>query len=211
MRERVVSAVMPKKSPGAKQRRGPGRQHEKKGRTAHVFVVALVAVAMAGISGSLDRGASASGAPWARAAKRCGAKRHGYVKRLLRLHNVQRRRHHLHNLHRNTELSSAARQHACDMVSHHYFGHVSPGGKGPVDRVAATGYGHGRSWSMEENILCWSPALSPHQAMVKWLNSPPHRANIFGGQWRDVGIAAIAGSPSGGGITLVVEFGRRRR
>jgi uncharacterized protein YkwD len=210
MRKRLTSTVIPRVPVSVTEHRRLGQHQEGQRRINRSLAVLVASLAIVGVAGNFED-ASASGTLRATAAKRCRAQGHGFVKRLLRLHNIQRRRHHLHGLRRNTALSRAARHHACEMVSHHYFGHVSPSGKGPVDRVAATGYGDGRSWSMDENILCWSPSLSPAQAMGKWLRSATHRANILKGRWRDVGIAAIAGSPTGGGLTLVVEFGRRLR
>lgn len=179
-------------------------------RLARSFALLLLALTLTGRAG-LAIDATASGATRATVAKACGDGGQAYVRKLLRLHNRQRRSHGLQGLRMNGRLSRAARTHACEMVSHHYFGHASPNGAGPADRVAATGYGRGCSWWMDENILTWSPALSPREAMTKWLQSATHRANILGGRWRDVGIAAIPRSTRGSGLTLVVEFGWRSR
>jgi uncharacterized protein YkwD len=44
-----------------------------------------------------------------------------------------------------------------------------------------------------------------------WLNSPPHRANLLGRSWRDLGIAVERGRIfDRDGVSLwVMEFGRR--
>jgi uncharacterized protein YkwD len=45
-----------------------------------------------------------------------------------------------------------------------------------------------------------------------WLNSPPHRKNLLGGSWRDLGIAYERGHMFGrDGVALwVLQLGRRR-
>jgi uncharacterized protein YkwD len=52
---------------------------------------------------------------------------------------------------------------------------------------------------------------SPLSTLGLWLNSPPHRANLLGRGWRDLGIAVQRGSMFGrGSVSLwVTEFGRR--
>jgi uncharacterized protein YkwD len=62
--------------------------------------------------------------------------------------------------------------------------------------------------------LAWGQANmgSPLNTLHMWLNSPPHRANLLSGRWRDLGIAVQRGSMFGrDGVSLwVMEFGRRR-
>lgn len=62
--------------------------------------------------------------------------------------------------------------------------------------------------------LAWGQAElgSPVHALALWLNSPPHRANLLGGGWRDLGIAVERGHMFGrDGVSLwVMQFGRRR-
>ena len=67
--------------------------------------------------------------------------------------------------------------------------------------------------SFGEN-LAWGQADygSPEHTLEMWLNSPPHRANLLSGRWRDLGIAVERGHMFGyDGVSLwVMEFGRRR-
>src|SRR5262249_19111156 len=62
--------------------------------------------------------------------------------------------------------------------------------------------------------LAWGQADlgSPLHTLEMWLNSPPHRANLLAGSWRDLGIAVQRGRIFGrDGVSLwVMEFGRRR-
>ena len=61
--------------------------------------------------------------------------------------------------------------------------------------------------------LAWGQADlgSPLHTIEMWLNSPPHRANLLSGRWRDLGIAVQRGRMFGrDGVSLwVMEFGRR--
>src|SRR5437763_1411054 len=53
---------------------------------------------------------------------------------------------------------------------------------------------------------------TPAQAIVNgWMNSPPHRANILHGAFRDIGIGIKLGAPGqglSGGATYVTDFGK---
>ena len=61
--------------------------------------------------------------------------------------------------------------------------------------------------------LAWGQAGlgSPVHTLQMWLASPPHRANLLAGRWRDLGIAVERGRMFGrDGVSLwVMEFGRR--
>jgi len=96
------------------------------------------------------------------------------------------------------------------MVRRRYFGHISPGGSSPISRVLGAGYRSPHRVRVGENILTWSIPLTPAEVVQKWMASPPHRRDILRRRWREVGMALVNASPSaGGGITVVVEFGRR--
>jgi uncharacterized protein YkwD len=61
--------------------------------------------------------------------------------------------------------------------------------------------------------LAWGQADlgSPLNTLSMWLHSPPHRANLLGRGWRDLGIAYEHGRIFGrDGVSLwVMQFGRR--
>jgi uncharacterized protein YkwD len=115
----------------------------------------------------------------------------------------------------NADLRQAALSHSTEMVSQSYFEHTSPAGVTFVDRIEATGYMHGaRSWEVGENLVWGNGPLSTPQSLVtSWMNSPPHRENLLRGRFREIGIAAVVGTPENGsdqtGVTVSSEYGYR--
>ncbi len=114
-------------------------------------------------------------------------------------------------------LTAAASAHSLEMAKNGFFDHESMGG-GPFwkrieKRYAERGF---TSWDVGENLLWQSPSVGPAAAVEAWLNSPPHRANLLSGVWREIGIAAVhsAAAPGfyrGREVTIVtVDFGARR-
>jgi uncharacterized protein YkwD len=133
-----------------------------------------------------------------------------FLKAVLCLQDAERRRHGLSSLRLESALGKAASRHTRDMVRRRYFGHVSPTGRDPRARALAAGYGGGHAISVGENLLSWTAPLTPAEMFQKWIASPPHRQDILGRRWRDVGIALVRSTPAGaGGLTVAVEFGRR--
>ncbi len=113
-------------------------------------------------------------------------------------------------------LSVAAQRHSQDMVDQGYFDHDGPGGDSFIDRIVATGYTRGaRSWLVGENLVWGSSSLSTPESMVEaWMNSPSHRANLMRERFRELGIAAVRGTPYDAsdpeGITVSSEYGVRK-
>jgi uncharacterized protein YkwD len=101
------------------------------------------------------------------------------------------------------------------MVSQGYFEHTSPAGVTFVDRIAATGYTHGaRTWDVGENLVRGTGALSTPRSLVRsWMNSPPHRENLLRTRFREIGIAAVVGTPESSrdvsGVTVSSDYGYR--
>jgi uncharacterized protein YkwD len=64
--------------------------------------------------------------------------------------------------------------------------------------------------------LAWGygRAGTPLAVVTGWVNSPAHADNLFRGRFRDIGVAAIAGTPGPvqipGTITVVNEYGYRK-
>ena len=132
-----------------------------------------------------------------------------FLRAVLCLQGVERRKHGLGSLRLSRRLDRAAMRHARDMVRRRYFGHISPAGSDPLGRARDAGYRGARRTTVGENLLSWTAPLTPVEVLKRWMASPPHRSDILG-RWRDVGAAVITASPSSaGGITVVVEFGRR--
>jgi uncharacterized protein YkwD len=110
-----------------------------------------------------------------------------------------------------TQLSTAARRHARDMVARHYFSHTSPSGRTFVDRLRAAGYlSPGRPWAAGE-VLAWgSGELSTPVAIVAaWMRSSTHRRALLRRGYREIGVGIARGTPfSAPGATYAAELGK---
>jgi uncharacterized protein YkwD len=137
--------------------------------------------------------------------------------------NKVRAAHGLRALSASSALTKAATKHANSMGNVGYFQHEL---YTPNKSSTWTGFstwirwywpGPGfTSWSAGENLAWGSPDISAGQTVRRWMDSPPHRANLLTPGWRRVGVAAVhVTGPTGyfGGwsdVTIVVaEFGKR--
>ena len=113
-------------------------------------------------------------------------------------------------------LREAALSHSRDMVRRGYFKHTSPSGQTFVDRIIATGYTRrARRWLLGENLIWGRDRRSTPRAMVnEWLDSRPHRANLLRARFREIGVAAVRGTPvdssDPNGVTVSSEYGFRK-
>lgn len=125
--------------------------------------------------------------------------------------NQQRAANGLGGLTMSNALESSAQPTAADMVARHYFSHTPPEGTSLQDKLAAYIAGTTR-WIIGEN-LAWGEGYTatPANTMVAWMNSPGHRANILNGQYAEVGVGVVQGTPGGNanGATYVNHFGTR--
>ena len=119
--------------------------------------------------------------------------------RALALINEARARHHLSPLRAHAELHSAARAHAEDMLERGWFGHISPRGEGPLDRVAKTGVVVAR---VLENV---SIAPNVTRAHADLMDSPGHRANILDPTMTHIGIGVVRGVDAARGVVYVSQ------
>jgi uncharacterized protein YkwD len=129
--------------------------------------------------------------------------------------NEQRAAHSMGPVQPNGALRQAALGHSTEMISQGYFEHTSPAGVTFVDRIVATGYTRGaRAWEVGEN-LAWGtgPLSTPQSLVTSWMNSPPHRENLLRSRFREIGIAAVVGTPESSrdttGVTVSSEYGYR--
>ena len=136
---------------------------------------------------------------------------------LLCLINAERSSRGLGALRMNARLSRAAAGHSRDMVRNTYFSHDSIDGKTMLDRIRAAGYvGRNSVFTVGENLGWGSGRKAAPRALVQtWMNSPPHRANILQGRFRELGVGLVLGAPaagvSGSAVTATTNFGRLAR
>jgi uncharacterized protein YkwD len=129
--------------------------------------------------------------------------------------NDERTSHGLAGVAPNGDLSRAALSHSNEMVNQGYFEHTSPSGVTFMDRIESTGYMNGaRTWTVGENLVWGTGPLSTPQALVTaWMNSPPHRENLLRPNFRELGVAAVVGTPVSrsdtSGVTVSSEYGTR--
>ncbi|WP_181871549.1 CAP domain-containing protein [Sphaerisporangium album] len=95
-------------------------------------------------------------------------------------------------------LARAARAHSRDMAERGYFGHTSPDGASPWDRMARAGYSN----SAAENIA--RGYASAEETVRSWMANSGHRRNILNCQIKTVGVGVAYGS---GDIWWTQDFG----
>jgi uncharacterized protein YkwD len=133
---------------------------------------------------------------------------------VLCLLNAERSSRGLGRLRMNSRLGRAALGHSRDMVNKRYFQHDSADGKTMLDRIKAAGYVRRNAvFTVGENIGWGSGSLASPRALVRaWMNSPPHRANILQGRFRELGVGLVIGAPAAGvtgtAVTATTNFGR---
>jgi uncharacterized protein YkwD len=131
--------------------------------------------------------------------------------------NRVRAQHGLKPLARSSSLTRAAAAHSRSMATDGYFAHESSDGSVFWQRIklfySASGHSY---WAVGENLVWSSPNLTAKQAVKMWMNSPPHRANLLSGTWREIGLSAVYSSDAPGdyqdqAATIVTaDFGVRR-
>lgn len=128
----------------------------------------------------------------------------------LQLHNEAREGAGLGHLCVNPTLTEAARAHAADMLERDYFGHYTPEGTSPIQRMEAEGYSGWSSWG--ENIAWGSGTRGDSKEIFAALmDSPGHRENILKDGFLEVGIGALGGDYNGnsGSGMYAMDFGSR--
>jgi uncharacterized protein YkwD len=134
---------------------------------------------------------------------------------ILCLINDQRAANGLPPVTSNGQLRQAAMSHSNEMINESYFEHTSPAGLTFMHRIEATGYmNRTKTWTVGENLVWGTGPLSTPQSLVTaWMGSPPHRENLLRPAYREIGIAALAGTPVSEkdltGVTVSSEYGFR--
>lgn len=92
----------------------------------------------------------------------------------------------------NPLLTAAARGHSTAMVAGNFFSHTDLSGKTMKDRLKATGL----TYRNAGEALC-AGTWTPMDAVMAWVNSPPHR-DILLGDFTDGGIGVASGNTTYG-------------
>lgn len=103
-------------------------------------------------------------------------------RKLVELVNAERTKAGLAALKPDARLMKAARGHSTNMARKNQIAHDLDD-KGPDDRLKDVGYTH---FGLGEN--CAAGQRTPAEAMTSWLDSPGHRANLLGADYREIGV-----------------------
>ena len=115
--------------------------------------------------------------------------------------NSYRQQAGLANLAIDTKLSQAAYLKAQDMIERQYWAHTAPDGTQPWKWLGDVDYNY---VTAGENLA--KNFHSPNAVVAAWMNSPEHRANVLGKNYREVGFAVINGELEQKPVTLVVAM-----
>jgi uncharacterized protein YkwD len=118
--------------------------------------------------------------------------------RVVSLTNTARAKHGCGALRTDARLTRSARTHSLEMARSGKFGHQSPDGSSPWDRMERAGYLAGAA----ENI--GRGYTTPDEAVSGWLNSSDHRQNILNCRIASIGVGVVAGP---GGPWWTQDFG----
>ena len=114
-------------------------------------------------------------------------------------------------------LEEAAEKHSRNMGKIGFFAHESADGS-PFWKRVQQFYPQGDAgfWAVGENLIWASPDLGVDAALKGWMESPGHRENILGKDWREIGCFSVhldsAPGVYGGRKVVIItcDFGVRR-
>jgi len=111
-------------------------------------------------------------------------------------------------------LTQPSQAYSARMVAENFFAHEAPDGSTLVDRLTAAGYiAPDGDWTVGENIAWGQAGLStPRSIMAAWMASPGHRRNILTGEFTEIGLGVVTGTPgdTSWGATYTTDFGAVR-
>jgi uncharacterized protein YkwD len=112
-------------------------------------------------------------------------------------------------------LTQPSASYSARMVAESFFAHVAPDGATLTDRLEASGYiDPDGDWTVGENLAWGQGDLgTPRNITIAWMNSPGHRANILTGEFTEVGLGIVPGTPGdpSWGATYTTDFGAVER
>ncbi|KAL4099852.1 hypothetical protein PRIC1_007651 [Phytophthora ramorum] len=108
----------------------------------------------------------------------------GYQTQMLELVNEQRAANGLTSLCLNSKLLSSALRHSQDMATNDFMAHNGSDGSTMEERITEAGF----IWTtVGENVAAGQETVS--DVMTAWMNSPEHKANILGSDYKFFGTA----------------------
>ena len=112
-------------------------------------------------------------------------------------------------------LTQPSAAYSARMVAENFFAHVAPDGATLVDRLAGADYiERDGDWTVGENIAWGQGDLATaRNIVIAWMNSPGHRENILTGEYTEIGIGIVPGTPGdpSWGATYTTDFGAVNR
>jgi len=132
-------------------------------------------------SGDSDRDSTVAQTATSAAAGRVGSL--GEEREVIRLTNLARAKAGCPAVTLDATLTTVARAHSKDMAVRSYFGHDTPDGRTPFDRMEVAGY---RYRTAAENIAAGQP--NAETVVRDWMLSPSHRENILDCSLREIGV-----------------------
>ena len=179
-------------------------------RRAATFVAAVAALALAAPAGAqaAECGAAADLVPDASNLTQVG-------QATLCLLNNERATQGLRPVAETPGLTQPSRAYSARMVAERFFAHESPDGGTLVDRLTSAGYiAPDGDWTVGENIA-WGqgPLSTPRSIVAAWMASPGHRKNILTGEYTEIGLGVVTGTPgdTSWGATYTTDFGAVER
>jgi uncharacterized protein YkwD len=125
--------------------------------------------------------------------------------------NEQRAEHGLAPTRPNALLAQAGAGFSRRMVAERFFAHVAPDGEKLTTRLERARYiTASDGFAVGENLAWGQGELSTPRALVTaWMNSPGHRANVLNGEYAELGLGFVLGTPSdpSQGATVTAEYG----
>lgn len=115
---------------------------------------------------------------------------------LFSLVNYERQKRKIGNLKYSKVLEKTATAKACDIATRKYWSHTTPEGVTYDQFMRNNGATMFRDWG--ENI---SQKYTPNEAIIAWMASPTHKANIIDYRWVYAGIGSC-------GDVIVLHFAR---
>jgi len=146
--------------------------------------------------------AAGTSTPGSAATDKCSfQENNAYVTELQTLINNARTSNNLSALSTNTQLATAAKNHAIDMLCNNYFSDIGLDKSTPEERVAKAGF----TASAVAEVIYASPAATPQAALDWWMKNPANRDSLMKVDLTVVGIAYVKSDTSlFGGYFVVV-------